>query len=113
MARQTIHMEVVLRQVQFEPSEVSYVLLIQNINGVISNHNSLMQSHYQEAITATISHEQMNPLNSIINLSRFLYERTKDQLGKEGSSNDSLNSSKSSNSISSLDRSLSSGDEAG
>ena len=54
--------------------------MIQNINHVINNQSMKLQTDYQEAVTATISHEQMNPLNSIINFSRHLYNKTEEYL---------------------------------
>ena len=35
-----------------------------------------MQQMYQEAMVATVSHEQMNPLNSIINFTEYLQDWT-------------------------------------
>ena len=69
-----IHVEVILKKINFEFKD-SYLIIIQNINDVINNQNHRMQSHYQEALTATISHEQLTPLNSIINFSKYLFEK--------------------------------------
>mmetsp|Transcript_41286 Transcript_41286/g.62860 ORF Transcript_41286/g.62860 Transcript_41286/m.62860 type:complete len:147 (-) Transcript_41286:551-991(-) len=76
----TMHLEVVVKEVQygFKPS---YLIIFNNIDSLIKHQNQEMQSHFQEAITATISHEQLNPLNSIINFSRYLYHKTLDFLG--------------------------------
>ena len=53
----------------------AFVLTITGIDDILENQNNKLQFHYQEAITATISHEQMNPLNSIVNFSDCLYQR--------------------------------------
>lgn len=42
-----------------------------------------IQNKYQEALTATISHEQMNPLNSIIHFSRHLLKKTNEIIENE------------------------------
>ena len=39
-----------------------------------------MQSKYQDAMIATISHEQMNPLNSIITMSESLFTKYKQKM---------------------------------
>ena len=77
--RHKIDFEVTIKEIKYE-LEPAYILIFQDISNVIKNQSSKMQKLYQEAMTATISHEQMNPLNSIIYFSEFLKERFKDQL---------------------------------
>ena len=48
------------------------VLVVYDITEVIQNYTLRMQAMYEEAMLATISHEQMNPLNSIINFTDYL-----------------------------------------
>jgi len=43
-----------------------------DVSELIQTQNKKMQSMYQDALTATFSHEQLNPLNSIINLTASL-----------------------------------------
>ena len=80
-----MHIQIACSQIELN-SQSTQILVVHNIDNIIRKENSQMQQHYQSAITATISHEQMNPLNSIINLSQMLFEKTKDQLEAAGSS---------------------------
>mmetsp|Transcript_23695 Transcript_23695/g.36370 ORF Transcript_23695/g.36370 Transcript_23695/m.36370 type:complete len:96 (+) Transcript_23695:547-834(+) len=52
---------------------------------------------------ATISHEQMNPLNSIINFTQYMRNKTKEYFGMEEDTSVSLDSSKVDQSSSELD----------
>ena len=45
-----------------------------DVKDIIQTQNKKMQILYQDALTATFSHEQLNPLNSIINLSQYLQD---------------------------------------
>jgi len=56
------------------------VLSVQNITNIIQSQSFDMQAMYEEAMLATISHEQMNPLNSIINFTDYLKTQTMDYL---------------------------------
>ena len=48
------------------------MILLRNISHIIKYEKSKNQTKYQELLTATMSHEMLTPLNSIINLSIFL-----------------------------------------
>ena len=48
--------------------EEAWVVSFSQIDDIIKNQLSAVRVHYQDALTATISHEQMNPLNSIVNI---------------------------------------------
>ena len=74
--RTKIDFEVTIKEINYE-LEPAFILIFQDISNVIKNQNSKMQRQYQEALTATISHEQMNPLNSIIFFSEFLKNKFK------------------------------------
>ena len=55
---------------------------IKNINGIISGEQAKAKAAYQEALTATFSHEQNTPLNSILNLasiSRDMIDKKADE----------------------------------
>ena len=54
-----------------------------------------IQNKYQEALTATISHEQMNPLNSIIHFSRHLLNKTNEIIRNEDLETNSENEQRS------------------
>ena len=72
------------------------MLSMRDITKIIENQTFSMQMLYQEAMLATISHEQMNPLNSIINFTDYLKSKSKEYMGienQESSVNSSLNSS--------------------
>ena len=73
--KKIVHLEIIMKEVQFEGKK-SHIIILKNINQLISNQSQRMQSQFQEAITATISHEQMNPLNSIINFTDHLLKKT-------------------------------------
>ena len=48
------------------------MLTLISIDHLILAQSQSLLAYYQEAITATISHEQLNPLHSIINFAEFL-----------------------------------------
>lgn len=48
------------------------MLVIRNITFIIEYEKIKNENMYQELMTATISHEMLTPLNSIINLSVFV-----------------------------------------
>ena len=50
-----------------------------DVGDIIRTQNKKMQLLYQDALTATFSHEQMNPLNSIINLTTNLQQHFEQQ----------------------------------
>lgn len=56
-----INLELIVKDVEFQ-NELCRMAVFQNVNRVIHRENDRMQTCYQEALTATISHEQMNPL---------------------------------------------------
>ena len=49
-----------------------------DLTSILEDQGQRLQSYYQDALIATVSHEQMNPLNSIINMSESLYNKCKD-----------------------------------
>lgn len=50
------------------------MIKIGNIENLIEKEHEKAKSSYQRALTATISHEQMTPLNSILNLTKMSKE---------------------------------------
>jgi len=78
-----------------------YVLVFKNVSEVISNQTMRVHSYYQEAMLATISHEQMNPLHSIINFTEYMKKKTRGVLESSDSSDQSESSCKFSNDSSS------------
>eukprot|EP00347_Sterkiella_histriomuscorum_P014553 403360436 len=63
-------MEIEFYNVVYEEEEC-VLLQIKNITQILNSEKEKIQAHYQEMLIATISHEVMNPLNSIINLSQI------------------------------------------
>ena len=45
-----------------------------DVDELLKAHGFRIRGKYQQAITCTVSHEQMNPLNSIINFSQLVFE---------------------------------------
>ena len=66
-----INIEIGITRITFD-GQPSLMMTVENINSIIENQENRMQVHYQEAITATVSNEQMNPLNSIVNMSEAI-----------------------------------------
>eukprot|EP00347_Sterkiella_histriomuscorum_P017836 403347790 len=62
--------EIELFKVFFEDKD-SILVIIKNISQLLNSEKEKNINRYQEMLTATISHELMNPLNSIINLSNL------------------------------------------
>eukprot|EP00347_Sterkiella_histriomuscorum_P018274 403346138 len=63
-------LEEIIQEFQYEnKSKESTLILIKNITQLLKQEQSKNESKYQEMLTATLSHELMNPLNSVINLS--------------------------------------------
>ena len=60
---------------------------VRNISGVIQNQQSLSDKLYQDAIEANFSHEQMNPLNSILVNSGLVYTRFARMIRQLGNEN--------------------------
>eukprot|EP00347_Sterkiella_histriomuscorum_P003334 403364687 len=60
--------EIELQKINFEQQD-SVLVIIKNISQLLQSENEKNVNRYQQMLTATISHEIMNPLNSIINLS--------------------------------------------
>lgn len=48
------------------------MLVIRNITFIIEYEKVKNENRYQELLTATMSHEMLTPLNSIINLSLYV-----------------------------------------
>jgi signal transduction histidine kinase len=63
------------------------VIVVNDVTFLVKQHGGLMQGRYQQAITATVSHEQMNPLNSIINFSELLLNQTSHLIEEIGTFN--------------------------
>eukprot|EP00347_Sterkiella_histriomuscorum_P013371 403364967 len=63
-------MEIEFYNVIYEEEEC-VLLQIKNITQILNSEKEKIQAHYQELLIATISHEVMNPLNSITNLSQI------------------------------------------
>eukprot|EP00347_Sterkiella_histriomuscorum_P013092 403366052 len=59
--------EIEFFNVKFEDKD-SVIVIIRNISQLLNSEKERISNRYQEMLTATISHELMNPLNSIINL---------------------------------------------
>lgn len=56
-----------------ELSEFSrQLLVISDITFILMNEKSKIKHNFQQQLTATLSHEQMTPLNSILNVSEIL-----------------------------------------
>ena len=51
------------------------LIIIKNISNLLRAEQQKHQLKYQELLTATLSHELMNPLNSIINLSGLVEQQ--------------------------------------
>eukprot|EP00347_Sterkiella_histriomuscorum_P005052 403358085 len=60
--------EIEFYNVKFD-EEDCILLQLKNITQILNSEKEKIQTHYQEMLIATISHEVMNPLNSIVNLS--------------------------------------------
>ena len=82
--------------VEKRPDGLTLMTLDPSVNKVMEIFSKNLQNQFQQALTATISHEQMNPLNSIINFSRIIYQKTLEFLEMDL---DSDFGSKSSNSL--------------
>ena len=63
--------EIEIQDIRFMEQD-SHILLIKNISQLLKSEQQKNESKYQEMLTATFSHELMNPLNSIINLSEIV-----------------------------------------
>ena len=51
------------------------MIVIRNINLIVEYEKIKNENKYQELMTATMSHEMLTPLNSIINLSVYVEEK--------------------------------------
>jgi signal transduction histidine kinase len=60
--------EIEIKTVQLE-NEPHQLVVMSDISYILRNERSQIKSNFQEQLTATLSHEQLTPLNSIINLS--------------------------------------------
>ena len=75
---------------QIRKQQVTYMerpavmLVIRNITFIVEFEKVKNEGKYQELLTATMSHEMLTPLNSIINLSNFVEKKlTKIKSSKE------------------------------
>jgi signal transduction histidine kinase len=53
------------------------MIVIRNISVIVEFEQVKSENKYQELLTATMSHEMLTPLNSIINLAVYLEEKIK------------------------------------
>ena len=65
------------------------MIVIRNISLIVEFEQVKSENKYQELLTATMSHEMLTPLNSIINLSIYLEDRIRESFDskKEHSKN--------------------------
>ena len=56
----------------YEDGSSEHLLTFIRIDHLIQAQSLAMIAHFEEAVTATASHEQLNPLNSIISFSDYL-----------------------------------------
>jgi signal transduction histidine kinase len=56
------------------------MIVIRNISVIVEFEQVKSENKYQELLTATMSHEMLTPLNSIINLAVYLEEKIKAKL---------------------------------
>jgi signal transduction histidine kinase len=63
--------ELKIQKIKFEQAD-SIIVKISSIDQVVQGEQYKSKITYQEALTATVSHEQMTPLNSILNLTEML-----------------------------------------
>lgn len=75
---------------------------ISNIDKIVQGEHDKAKAAYQQALTATVSHEQMTPLNSILNLSDMLIAKAKDQVQTSDGGKISLTSGELKNDIETL-----------
>ena len=63
--------ELKIQKIKFEQAD-SIIVKISSIDQVVQGEQYKSKITYQEALTATVSNEQMTPLNSILNLTEML-----------------------------------------
>ena len=66
--------EFTFRKVRFESND-QILTKISNVSHILKQEHDKLKYIYQEAFIGTFSHEQMTPLNSIINLSSVLIDK--------------------------------------
>jgi signal transduction histidine kinase len=69
--------EIKFQKIQFQQKE-NLLIKIGNIDKIVQGEHDKAKVAYQQALTATVSHEQMTPLNSILNLSDLMIAKAKD-----------------------------------
>lgn len=59
------------------------MIVIRNISVIIEFEKVKYENKYQELLTATMSHEMLTPLNSIINLSIYIEQKLMQRQAKD------------------------------
>ncbi len=59
------------------------MIVIRNISVIIEFEKVKYENKYQELLTATISHEMLTPLNSIINLAIYIEQKLMHRYNKD------------------------------
>lgn len=59
------------------------MIVIRNISVIIEIEKVKNENKYQELLTATMSHEMLTPLNSIINLAIYIEQKLSQRFLKE------------------------------
>ena len=72
--------EAVFTKVSSESSSSLFVMTVKNISPIIELQSLKLNSYYEEAMLATVGHEQLNPLNSIITFSEYLLQKSRKML---------------------------------
>ena len=86
MIRQKIQGKLILEfsfsKVRFESAD-QIMTKISNVSHILKQEHEKLKYIYQEAFIGTFSHEQMTPLNSIINLSSVLIDKYREESNED------------------------------
>ena len=63
--------------------QTAKMIVIRDISLIIEFEKEKNENKYQELLTATMSHEMLTPLNSIINLSMYLEQKLSSRQQRE------------------------------
>ena len=74
-----IVVEIKFQAIKFQQKD-NCLIKISNIDKIVQGEHDKAKAAYQQALTATVSHEQMTPLNSILNLSDLLIAKARDHI---------------------------------
>ena len=96
-----IVVEIKFQAIKFQQKD-NMLVKISNIDKIVQGEHDKAKAAYQQALTATVSHEQMTPLNSILNLSDMLIAKAKDQVQTSDGGKISLTSGELKNDIETL-----------